>query len=304
MLNDAQFFHIRTREDKFESRYFDFQRSHKYVVELDEQTKIATAAYEHFLKGAPVDLAIDIATMAGCPMGCAFCASSSIDFRRTLTAAEMMAQGHFFIDRIATPSIEQITCSFQGSGEPTLVAEQVIAASKGMLAIDRRVVLSLSTIGANLCGLKALVQSGLEFHNIQLTLCGTTEEVVSSFMPKALHSDDLVKVAKKLTSHTNLRKVKANYILLADFNDSEADLDYLVRAFRGSRIIVKISCLNETRGSRARCLKSGSKDVAITFKNKLVANGIDSFVFGSFRDIQLSCGQLTELEGEWAQKIT
>ena len=72
-------------------------------------------------------------------------------------------------------------------------------------------------------------------------------------MPKALHSDDLVKVAKKLTSHTNLRKVKANYILLADFNDSEADLDYLVRddrhdivdRFHCHDIVDKCSLTNE-----------------------------------------------------------
>ena len=80
------FTHITSREDKFRSRFFNFQKSHKYLVKLRDGNYIESSCFEHFKHDKLVDLAIDISTMVGCPMDCAFCASSSLHFHRYFNA--------------------------------------------------------------------------------------------------------------------------------------------------------------------------------------------------------------------------
>lgn len=291
-----EFSHIKTRTDIFESRYFDFQRSHKYLVYLDDQTKIETAAYEHFLNNVPTHIAIDISTMAGCPMKCAFCASSSVKFWRYLHVDEIIDQVKFLISKFASPKFSQITCSFQGVGEPSVLPEQIIKSSKALLELDERVALSLSTICASQTGLYKIVDSGLPFDNLQLTLCGTTDDVIKSITPAAIMPDKVAFVVRKLNQCENLKKIKVNYLLMNGVNDNEADLRYLIRTFRGSGVIVKISSLNETASSKTKGLVSSTKEVAKSFSKRLIENSIDSYVFGPFCNIEVGCGQLIALE--------
>jgi 23S rRNA (adenine2503-C2)-methyltransferase len=296
---DALTFHlIRTREDRFASRYFDAQKSRKFLADLDDRgTQIEVSLYEHYLAGALVDSAIDISTMVGCPMKCAFCASASIDFVRALNAGEIVAQVAFMLREYVEPACPQVTCSFQGIGEPSLAAGQVLSASRALLELDARIVLSLSTIGASRPGLEAILGSGVPFQNVQFTMCGTTENVVRSLMPGALLPREVVLVAKEWALRPHLKMVKVNYILMAGANDGQDDVDYLVAAFEGSPIAVKISCLNRTRASASANLSATTLEAAANFSGQLRKGGIDSYVFGAFSDIELSCGQLMKLEG-------
>lgn len=293
-----KFTHVDTRKDCFESRYFDFQRSHKYVVELADQCRIETTAYEHELYDKRTDLAIDISTMVGCPMECAFCASASILFRRKLTVDEIVGQARHMIDVFGSPELKQITCSFQGIGEPSAIPDEIICASRCLLDLDERVVVSLSTIAAKRNGLEKIAGSGIEFENFQLTMGGTDIKTVASLMPRAPVPAELACLARDLTERPNLRKVKVNYLLMRGRNDREQDLQFLIREFEGSRVVVKFSYLNETASSTDHRLVPAESEDAHRFTNALLEAGIDSFVFGSFRNIGLSCGQLLLLERE------
>jgi 23S rRNA (adenine2503-C2)-methyltransferase len=289
---ELKFLHIKTRNDKFESRYFDFQRSHKYLVCLDDKLNIETTAYEHFFKNAPTHIAIDISTMVGCSSNCAFCASASIKFERSLHVEEIVEQVKFSISKFAGQKFKQITCSFQGIGEPSYLPEKIVESSRSILELDERVVLSLSTICANKEGLYRIISSGLPFENVQLSLCGTTNDVKKSLTPMAIGPDRIAQVAKNISNLKNIKKVKINYILMDGVNDNEKDLNYLIESFHDSKVIVKISSLNKTISSIKNSLITSNKKAARSFSKRLIANGIDSYVFGAFCDIGLSCGQL------------
>ena len=137
-----------------------------------------------------------------------------------------------------------------------------------------------------------IINSGILFENIQLTLSGTSPADAHFLTPNSLEPDKLSSLAKKLAQFNNIKKVKINYILVKGINDHKSDLEYLIQRFKDSSVILKISYLNKTRNSAKFGLKRGSLKTAEVFKKELAKNGIDSFIFGSFKNIGLSCGQL------------
>jgi adenine C2-methylase RlmN of 23S rRNA A2503 and tRNA A37 len=116
-------------------------------------------------------------------------------------------------------------------------------------------------------------------------------------MPGALLPHDVVLAAKEWAGRPHLKKVKVNYMLLAGMNDGQPDADYLVAAFEGSRVSVRISYLNQTPASVSANLSAATREAAVSFSGQLRNGGIDSYVFGAFSNIELSCGQLMRLEG-------
>ncbi len=293
-----RFIQAKTRGDDFHSRFFDFQKSHKYVVELEHGVDVETTGYEHYLAGHPVDLAIDISSMAGCPMACTFCAGTSRRVVRALSDTEITAQARFVLNELGAEKFPQVTCSYQGIGEPTLAPESVIGSSLAISQLDRRIVLSLSTIGADRPGLKKILASGVTYDNVQVTMCGTSDEMIRQVMPRAPRLKEAVQLVMEIADSASVRKAKINYVLLKGLNDTDDSLDCLIRTFRGSRVIVKISAMNTTIASRRNNLVSGELVRAREFVARLTENGVDSFVFGAFSGIDLSCGQLSELEGK------
>ncbi len=288
--------HIQSREDFFYSRFFDFQKSHKYLITLDDGRRIETTCFEHFLNKNKTDIAIDITTMDGCPMQCLFCASSSLKFNRYLSEEEILYQVNSMVDKYSSNDIEQITCSFQGIGEPTLVPDIIVNSSKKIQSIDKRIVISLSTICTDVPSFFTIANSGILFDNIQFTLVGTRNSSVVNISQNSPSPDIIVEIAKKIIKYPNIHKVKVNYILIGNINDFDSDMNFLIENFQNSGIIVKFSYLNKTLGSTRNKFHPIDARTAEKYSKKLQKNGVDSYVFGAFANIEMSCGQLNVLE--------
>jgi 23S rRNA (adenine2503-C2)-methyltransferase len=291
--------HVYKREDRYFSKYYDQQVAYKYLFALHEEHSIESAAYQHFrgVDRMPQDLSIDISSMIGCPMGCTFCESSLIPYKRCLTVDEMVAQVASLVEKHDRPRFPQIMCSFQGIGEPSLVAEEVIEASERLLMLDDRFDISIATIGANLKAFRAWRESNVPIHNLQISSSGITDEQLKRIIPNSPGVVKLVDEAQKCFGSSNFHKVKFNYILLDRFNDSERDVEQIISFFRDTGIIVKISALNPTAASQRAGLCPGSLERAVEMCKELLDNNVDSFVYGSFNDTNVSCGQLKFYEG-------
>jgi 23S rRNA (adenine2503-C2)-methyltransferase len=259
---------------------------------LPDGNKIETTAYQHYLNDAPVDLAIDIATMVGCPMSCKFCASASFPFVRSLSRFEMVGQIEYMLKKHIFSKCCEIMCSFQGVGEPSLIPAEIINAWKTIKLIDNRCKLSISTIGSNLDAFKIWRNCNANISNLQISLGGSTNEQIDYIMPRKSSLQDLIQEARQLTSSSRVEQVKFNYILINNFNDGDDDLKRLVDLFINTSIIIKISYLNPTIASGKLALKSAPYEKAKKFCAELRRNGIDSFIYGAFDDISVSCGQL------------
>jgi len=137
------------RHEPFDSRYFDYQSAYRYALTLNDGLKVECTAYKHFLGGQPTSLAIDISTMVGCPVKCKFCAAGAMRYERTLTPEEMCQQVRLLVQLSDQEHFPKINCSFQGIGEPSLAATEVLAAARVLLSLDQRLTISIATTAAS-----------------------------------------------------------------------------------------------------------------------------------------------------------
>ncbi len=287
---------VHKREDRFTSKNFDKQIAYKYLFKLKCKNIIESAAYLHFMNGKPSNLAIDISTMVGCPMQCKFCESSMIKYVRDLNSKEIYAQVAKLIQTHSSDDIPEITCSFQGIGEPSLLPNTILHSCSDILNLDKRIIFSISTTAHNIAALQIWRNSTIPIYSLQISCSGTTTEKIRNIMPYSPRIEKIINEAFMCASSSNFTKVKINYILIKDYNDTEEDLRFIVETFKNSPIIIKISSLNKTISSKNNSLQQCSMENAKKFCTKLTAAGVNSFVYGTFNSTNVSCGQLAFLK--------
>ena len=91
-------------------------------------------------------------------------------------------------------------------------------------------------------------------------------------------------------------RVKLNYVVISNINDSQTDLDKMIKYLSPFKkdIIVKISYLNFTQKCKENNLKSPASDRMLEILRKLKEEGFDCYLFGTDNNTQLGCGQLVQ----------
>lgn len=238
-----------TRIDIYHSKFFDKQVAYRYLFCLSDGNLIESAAYHHFKRDPYIlqDLSIDLSTMVGCPCKCKFCASQSISYIRSLKPFEIISQFVRLVREHDIPSYPQIMCSFQGIGEASLIPEDIIEISKHLLKLDRRINISIATMGTFLRAFQIWRDSGVPIRNLQISLSGTTNEQTHWLMPASPDFKKLISEAQLCASTGRFHQIKFNYILIKDFNDSNSDVKRLISFFTNTPYILKISALKRNQ---------------------------------------------------------
>lgn len=231
-----------------------------------------------------------ISSEVGCPMGCAFCASTLGGLVRRLTPSEMLDQVLFAQMDSGLP-ISSIV--LMGIGEPldnydtVLRFLELVNSPEGMNIGMRHI--SLST-----CGIADKIDR-LAQENLQLTLSvslhAPTDEVRSKIMPinRRYNVDTLLDACKRYFEKTG-RRISFEYAMIRGVNDTPEMAQILIRKLRGIAAHVNLIPLNDVAESP---LKPSFPEVVRTFRQTLEENGIPATVrrtLGS--DINASCGQL------------
>jgi len=161
-----------------------------------------------------------LSTQAGCPIGCVFCKTGMIGFRRNLTAAEIA--GQFLRLRRRESGISHIV--IMGMGEPLLNLDELRKAldffsDPGGLNISKRRV-TLSTNGIEK-GLIDLADNGPDIR-LALSLTTAREELRKRLMPG---SGRLTGLKKALLDYQKKRRrrITLEMVLLGGINTSFAD---------------------------------------------------------------------------------
>ncbi len=152
----------------------------KALITLADGKKIETVLMKHKDRNT-----ICVSSQVGCPMGCVFCATGTMGFKRNLTKMEIVDQVVLFA-RCLKKTQEKITnLVFMGMGEPFLNYENVLGAIKYLhqaetlnLGVRR---FSISTCGV-FEGIKKLAKEGLEI-NLAISLHASNNELRSKLMP-------------------------------------------------------------------------------------------------------------------------
>ena len=237
---------------------------------------------------------ICVSSQIGCKMGCKFCASTGINFIRSLTSGEIVEQ----IIAVEQDTGEKISnVVFMGIGEPfdnydnVVNAIRIINNPKGLNIGARHISISTSGIVPKIYQLAE--------ENIQcilsISLHATSNEKRSSMMPvnNAYPLEELMKACKEYIKKTN-RRISVEYALAKDNNDNLQDAKELVKLLKGMLCHVNLIPINKIENGK---FDKSSNENIMKFRDYLNDHGIVATIrreLGS--DIDAACGQLRRKE--------
>jgi 23S rRNA (adenine2503-C2)-methyltransferase len=228
-----------------------------------------------------------ISSQVGCALGCVFCATGRMGFRRNLTAAEIAAQVREVV--LLDPALMPTNVVFMGMGEPLLNWGAVAAAltilnSPEGFGIGARHI-TVSTVGI----LPALAKLAIrpEQFRLAVSLHAPTPELRHELMPieKKYTLPDVIGALKQFR-----RRVTLEYVLIGGKNDGLELADRLAELARPLGALVNLLPLHP---GGADGLSPSPRAQMLAFERRLKRHGVEAVLRRSRGlDISAACGQL------------
>jgi 23S rRNA (adenine2503-C2)-methyltransferase len=228
-----------------------------------------------------------VSSQAGCALGCVFCATGQMGFRRHLSPFEIVGQVREIVMEQASDNPTNVV--FMGMGEPLLNwpavdrALTILNDAEGFGIGARHI--TVSTVGI-LPAMRKLAARPEQFR-LAISLHAPSSERRRPLMPieKKFNLDAVLDAAEAFS-----RRVTLEYVLIAGANDTDDDADHLIRHARRLGALVNLLPLhpggepgiNPTPPSRIRA-----------FAARVRRAGVEAVVRRSRGlDIDAACGQL------------
>jgi len=233
-----------------------------------------------------------ISSQVGCALGCVFCATGRMGFRRNLSAGEITGQVREAVRR--DPTTKPTNVVFMGMGEPLLnwdavdTALTILNHSDGFGIGARHI--TVSTVGI-LPSLARLAQRPEQFR-LAVSLHAPTAELRRDLMPIE-KKYSLPEVIQALAQFR--RRVTLEYVLIGGKNDALAQADELAKLARPLAALVNLLPLHP---GGALDLTPSDRPRMLAFERRLKRHGVEAVLRRSRGlDISAACGQLrVELE--------
>ena len=233
---------------------------------------------------------ICVSSQIGCKMGCKFCASTGIQFVRSLSAGEIVEQ-ILAVEQDIGDKISNVV--FMGIGEPfdnydnVMHAIRIINNQKGLNIGARHISISTS-------GLVPMIYKFADEElqcTLSISLHATNDEKRNSMMPVnyMYNIEELMKACRYYIEKTN-KRISFEYALAKDNNDNLEDAKELVKLLKGMLCHVNLIPINKIENGKYT--KSTNENI-IKFRDYLNEKGIVATIrreLGS--DIDAACGQL------------
>ena len=236
-----------------------------------------------------------VSSQVGCAMGCEFCLTGGMGFKRNLSPGEIVGQvvrvrNWLHAEGDTESALNNIV--FMGMGEPLanfdnlLVALEILTYQRGLNFSDRRITVST-------CGLVPKIEDlGLKTKvNLAVSLHSVDDSVRSKLMP----INNKYPVAELLEACKNFpmpkrKRIMFEYILIKDLNDSVSDAENLAEKLRDIPCKINLLPYNETE---ALSFQRPSDETIELFQKTLWKAGYTVIVRSSRgADISAACGQL------------
>src|SRR3954452_15633957 len=228
-----------------------------------------------------------ISSQAGCALGCSFCATGRMGYRRNLTPFEIAGQVREIVLR--DPAEKPTNIVFMGMGEPLLNWSAVdttlsILNSPDGFGIGARHI-TVSTVGI-LPGLVEFAKRPEQFR-LAISLHAPTSAQRLAIMPIE-KKYDLAAVLKAAEAFR--KRITFEYVMIGGFNDTDQDADELAKLARRRGALVNILPLHP--GGAPDLTPTAASRIR-SFADRLRNQGIESVVRRSRGlDINAACGQL------------
>ena len=234
-----------------------------------------------------------ISTQVGCAMGCVFCATGQMGFKRHLSSGEIVAQVMYYA-RLLQEKNEVVTnVVLMGMGEPFHNYDNTMAAIDRLNDPDgynfgaRR--FTISTVGL----VPAIRRFAAEKRqvNLAISLHSADNTMRTSMLPvnKPYPIEDLLAACREYVSATG-RRITFEYALVKEVNDTIDQARLLAERLKGLLCHVNVIPLNPTPGFKGRAT---TFQRAQLFRETLVNIGIPCTIrMRRGIEIQAGCGQL------------
>lgn len=234
-----------------------------------------------------------VSTQAGCPLGCKFCATALIGFKRNLAAHEIAGQ----VQAIAAETgVKATNVVFMGMGEPLLNipavegAVAILSAADGLGISQRRI--TVSTVGL-LAGIRHLLRSPLKI-KLAISLNFADPKQREEMMPATRKNPlpELLALAREYSRARHM--ITFEYVMIADHNDRIADAGRLVNALKG--IPAKINLIPYNPHPRLPYKTPASLRQEKFYEFLLLSKHTVTLRKSHGREILAACGQLAGRE--------
>jgi len=244
-------------------------------------------------RGARNRRTLCISTQAGCAMGCVFCATGQMGFRRHLSSGEIIAQVTYYARMLKEENQVVTNIVLMGMGEPfhnynnTMEAIDRLNDPMGYNFGARR--FTISTVG--LVPMIRRFADEKRQVNLAISLHAADDESRVSMLPinKKYKIDDVLDVCRYYVAQTG-RRVTFEWALINGVNDTPEVARKLASRLKGLLCHVNAIPLNPTAGYAGRAT---DRQRALVFKETLEQAGIPCTIrMRRGIDIHAGCGQL------------
>jgi 23S rRNA (adenine2503-C2)-methyltransferase len=272
------------------------RQTNKVLLHLPDGNAIETVLMRYDdVDGAQGRRTLCISTQAGCAMGCVFCATGQMGFRRNLSSGEIVEQVLYFARQLAFDEERVTNVVLMGMGEPfhnydaSLEAIERLNDPAGFGLGMRH--FTISTVGL----IPAIKRFTTERRQIGLaiSLHAADDELRASMLPinDRYPIKDLIAACREYVAVTG-RRITFEWALIQGVNDTPEQAHKLAALLAGLNCHVNVIPLNPTKGYAGQ---RSTRERVNEFRSILEDAGVPCTVrVRRGIDIQAGCGQLAE----------
>lgn len=231
-----------------------------------------------------------ISSQVGCAMGCRFCLTGKMGFKRNLYFYEIVDQV-LAVQKLIGNSKGITNIVFMGMGEPLMNLQEV---KKAIVCLLNTLSFSKRKITVSTSGVVPGIYELSDFRpgvNLAISLNATTDKVRSAIMPvnRKYPLAALLEACQAFKLPRN-RRIAFEYVMLKGINDTEKDAARLWKLIKGIKSKVNLIPFNPFSGTDL--MRPSDKQVEV-FQELLASKGMTVMVRKSRgADICAACGQL------------
>lgn len=240
-----------------------------------------------------------ISTQVGCAVGCQFCATGQMGFRRNLSSGEIVMQALHFARLLEAQGQKLTNVVLMGMGEPFLNYENTLAALRrlidpqGFQMGQRRLTVSTAGVAP---GIRRFAEEDTQV-NLAVSLHAATDELRNTLMPinRRYGLDEVFAAVTDYIARTN-RRVTFEWSLIDGVNDTPEQAHALAARLKGMLAHINLIPLNPTPGYAGQ---PATPERTTEFTTILDQHHI-AYTLRLRRglDIQAGCGQLRQRVGQ------
>ena len=232
-----------------------------------------------------------VSSQIGCKMGCSFCETGRMGFKRNLTVSEIVSQ-IYTAKFILNTKIDNIV--FMGMGEPfdnfknVVKSIHVISDQRGLDIAHRHITVSTSGLTD---GIQKFAKLDLKKVNLAISLNAPNDIIRSKLMP--INRKHNMAELQEVLRHYPLRKRGSfliEYVLIKGVNDSKDHADEVAEFLSGLNVRFNLIPLNKTS---SYAVERTTDEEVHRFARYLEAKGLFVIKRWSRGDsLSAACGQL------------